>query len=54
MTRLLISVLFALAVASADRDGNCTPSFKITTKRENDRVEVKTEPDTVVLRLHLA
>ncbi len=54
MTRLLISVLFAFAVAAAASDGNETPPFKITTKRESDRVDVKTEPDTVVLRLHLA
>ena len=42
--------LLAVAVTTAKADEN--PPFKITTKREDDRVEVKTEKDKVVFSVH--
>lgn len=52
MTRFFITGLFALAVAVAASDGHDTPRFKITTKRENDRVDVQAEKDKVVFSVH--
>jgi hypothetical protein len=52
MTRLLISVFFAIAVAAAGGDGHATRPFKITTKQENDRVDVKVEKDKLVFSVH--
>lgn len=43
-------LLLAVAVTTAKADEN--PPFKIATKRENDRVEVKTEKDKVVFSVH--
>ena len=41
-----------VAMMSAVTAGGVTPSFKITTKRDNDRVEVKSEKDQVVFLVH--
>lgn len=43
-------LLLAVAVTTAKADEN--PPFKITTKREDDRVEVKTDKDKVVFSVH--
>jgi hypothetical protein len=45
---LLLAVAVAVTTTKADEN----PPFKITTKRENDRVEVKTEKDKVVFSVH--
>lgn len=53
MPHFLIPGLLVLTVAvtsAAAADG--TPPFKITTKRDNDRVEAKTEKDKVVFSVH--
>ena len=47
----LISGLVVLVVA-ATAVADDPPPFKITTKRDNDRVEVKTEKDKVVFTVH--
>lgn len=49
MTHFLISGLVVLVVAAAADD---THPFKITTKRDNDRVKVTTEMDKVVFSIH--
>ena len=53
MTHFSISGLLVLAVAAiTTATADDTPPFKITTKRDNDRVEVKTEKDKVVFSVH--
>jgi hypothetical protein len=50
MTNFLACGLLVLAVAvstAADK-----PLYKITTKRDNDKVEVKTEKDKVIFSVH--
>ena len=48
MRHFLISGLLFLAVAVTTTTADDTPPYKITTKRDNDRVEVKAEKDKVV------
>ena len=43
-----ISMLVVLVIAVSITNADDIPPFKITTKRENDRVEVKTEKNKVV------
>jgi len=46
MSKLLVVVLLIVAVAAVTTAAaNDTPPYKITTKRDNDKVEVKTEKD---------
>ncbi len=52
MPHFLISGLLFLAVAVTTAAADDSPLFKITTKRDNDRVEVKAEKDKVVLSVH--
>lgn len=51
MPHFLISGLLVLAVAVTTAADDL-PLFKITTKRDNDRVEVKIEKDKVVFSVH--
>ncbi len=44
----LLVITFAVTTANADEN----PPFRIATKRENDRVEVKADKDKVVLSVH--
>lgn len=52
MPNILIPGLLVLAVAATTANAEENPPFKITTKRENDRVDVKAEKDKVVLSVH--
>lgn len=52
MSNYLTSVLLVLTVAVATSNGDNTPPFKITTKRDNDRVEVKAEKDKGAFSVH--
>lgn len=52
MSRYLISGLLVLAGAVTTATANDTPPFKITTKRENDRVDVNAAKDKVVFSVH--
>lgn len=52
MPHFLISWLLILAVAATTAIADDTPPFKITTKRDNDRVDVKTEKDKVAFSVH--
>lgn len=52
MPYFLISGLPFLAVAVTTAAADDSPLFKITTKRDNDRVEVKAEKDKVVFSVH--
>lgn len=51
MSHILISGLLVLAVAVTTTIAD-EPQFKITTKRDNDRVEVKAEKDKVIFSVH--
>ena len=53
MSHFLISSLLVLAVAMTTAAGDDkAPPFKITTKRDNDRVEVKAEKDKTMFSVH--
>jgi hypothetical protein len=52
VSRFLISGLLILSVAETTVAADDTPPYKITTKRDNDRVEVKAEMDKVVFSVH--
>lgn len=52
MTHILIPALLLLTVAATTAIADDTPPFKITTKRDNDRVDVKTEKDKVAFSVH--
>lgn len=52
MSALMTSGLLILAVAVSTAAADDTPPFKITTKRDNDRVEVKSEKDKTVFWVH--
>jgi hypothetical protein len=52
MSHFLISLVFVFAVAMTTAAADDTLPFKITTKRDNDRVEVKAEKDKVVFSVH--
>jgi hypothetical protein len=52
MSHYLISWLLVLTVAVTTSNADENPPFKIATKRENDRVEVKAEKDKVVLSVY--
>ena len=52
MNQGLISALLIVVIAVTTVVADDMPRLKITTKRENDRVEVKSEGDKVVLMLH--
>lgn len=53
MSHFLIPGLLVLAVAVTNAAaGDESPPFKITTKRENDRVEVKADKDKTVFSVH--
>lgn len=52
MTRILIPALLVLTVTATTAIADDTPPFKITTKRENDRVDVNAEKNKVVLSVH--
>lgn len=53
MTHFLIPGLLVLAVALTTAAGDDdTPPFKITTKRDNDRVEVKVEKEMTIFSVH--
>lgn len=52
MRHFLISGLLFLAVAVTTTTANDTPPYKITTKRDTDRVDVKAEKDKVVFSVH--
>lgn len=52
MKPFLIAGVFVLAVSVSMSHGTDTPSFEITTKREDDRVEVKSESGKVVFSIH--
>ncbi len=47
-----IIILFALAVVATISNRDHTPAFKITTKRDNDRVVVEAEKDKVVFSIY--
>ncbi len=47
-----ISMLPILVIAVTTAVANDTPPFKVTAKRENDRIEVMTEKDKLVLTIH--
>ncbi len=49
MQHLIISGLLVLSVVVTITTADDTPPFKITTKRENDKVVVKAEKDKVVI-----
>ncbi len=52
MTRFLIPGLVVLAIAVTTAVGDDTPPFKITTKRDNDRVEAKSEREKATFSVH--
>ena len=52
MPHIVISWLLVLTVAVTTANAGENPPFKIATKRENDRVEVKAEKDKVLLSVH--
>ena len=52
MPHILIPALLILAVAATTAIADNTPPFKITTKRGNDRVDVKAEKDKVTFSVH--
>jgi hypothetical protein len=52
MSGLLTSWLLALAVAVMSAAGNDTTPFKITTKRDDDRVDVKAEKSKVTVSVY--
>jgi hypothetical protein len=52
MSHFLISGLLVLAVAVMTASADDTSPFKITTKRDTDRVEVKAEKENVVFSVH--
>src|SRR4051794_3124633 len=49
MSDLLTSGLLVLAVAVATASADDTPPLKVTTKRADDRVDVKAETDKVIV-----
>ena len=51
MLNFLISVLFALTVTLTTIYGNDTSRFRIMTKRDNDRVDVKVEKDQTIFSI---
>lgn len=51
MTHFLISGLVVLAVTVTTTAADDTPPFKITTKRDNDRVEVKADKNKAILSI---
>ena len=52
MPHFLISWLLVLAFAATTANADEKPPFKITTKRDNDRVVVKADKDKVELAVH--
>lgn len=52
MPYILIPALLVLTVEATTAIADDTPPFKITTKRDNDRVVVKTEKDKVAFSVH--
>ncbi len=48
----MISWLLVLAIAVTTANADENPPFKITTKRDNDRVDVKTDKDNVTFSVH--
>ena len=52
MTNPLTFGLLILAVAVTTAAADDTPPYKITTKRDNDKVDVKTEKDKVTFSVH--
>ena len=52
MTNPLTFALLILAVAVSTAPADDTPPYKITTKRDNDKVDVKAEKDKVTFSIH--
>src|SRR5687768_276928 len=53
MLKFRFEILLALAVAATMcAAGDSIPPFKITTKRDNDRVDVKVEKEKVTFSVH--
>jgi hypothetical protein len=52
MPNLLATVILFLAIAARPTAGDGIPPFKILTKRDNDRVEVKFEKDKVIFSIY--
>lgn len=52
MPHILIPALLVLSVAATTAIADDTPPFKLRTKRDNDRVDVKTEKDKVAFSVH--
>jgi hypothetical protein len=48
MSHFLVSLVFVFAVAMTTAAADDTPPFKITTKRDNDAVEVRADKDKTV------
>ena len=49
---LLLVATFLSTMKAVTAEDDLTPPFKITTKRDKDRVEVKAEKDKVVFSVH--
>ena len=55
MSNFIVTVLLILAIATANGVTNSDdghPSFKITTKRNDDRVDVNVEKDKAIFSIH--
>ena len=52
MPRHVLIILAMAAVTGTTSAGDVIPPFRITTKRDNDRVEVKVEKDQVFFSVH--
>jgi len=53
MSKLRVVALLIVTVAAVTTDAaDDTPPYKITTKRDNDKVEVKTEKDKAIFSIH--
>lgn len=52
MSNLVAPVILILAIAATITAGDGMPPFKISTKRVNDRVEVKFEKGKVIFSVH--
>lgn len=52
MSNLLACLVLILAIAATTPAGDGIPPFKISTRRVNDKVEVKLEKDKVIFSVH--
>lgn len=52
VTRILTVLFVVMFVAATTAFADDTPPFKITTRRDTDRVEVKVEKDTTIFSVH--